>query len=319
MRIRSFALTFGLAALWLSGCQNLVQHKQSACRTGTCGDAVKTAKAPRRAPAEAPADAVMCAKCSGKPANHPAADKTCAACSATAVKCPTCGAAKESCPNGACGKTSNVACNTCPTGACPSGACPNGACPNGTCVASTGSAGNAIIVAQPGGQPMMIVPVNGAFPTGSPVHVVQQGGVEQPAIVSPMPEGVVIAPPPSETAYGPGVQVVSSQPAVERSASIPGLPIVQDNVVTVRFGESNNYQTVVGQVFQFRRNWKVRYAALESDDKYGGSLTLVGEGLDNLKDGQMVRVQGTLIPSDDRAAGARYQVHRVDVIEPDLK
>ena len=41
--------------------------------------------------------------------------------------------------------------------------------------------------------------------------------------------------------------------------------------------------------------------------------------LDNLKNGQMVRVEGTVLPSDDLAGGARYQVNRVQVIELDVK
>ena len=89
--------------------------------------------------------------------------------------------------------------------------------------------------------------------------------------------------------------------------------------MTVRFGHANNYQFVVGQVYQFRRSWRLRYTAVESDDKYGGSFTLIGDNLENLKDGQMVRVEGLVLPSDDRVAGSRYQVNRVEVLEPDVK
>ena len=72
-------------------------------------------------------------------------------------------------------------------------------------------------------------------------------------------------------------------------------------------------------MYQFRRAWKLRYAAVESEDKYGGSVTLVGDQLDNLHDGAMIRVEGSVVSSDDRAGGARYQVSRVEVIEPNLK
>ena len=83
--------------------------------------------------------------------------------------------------------------------------------------------------------------------------------------------------------------------------------------------QANNYQVVVGQVYQFRRAWTLRYTAVESDDKYGGSFRLVGDNLDNLKNGQMVRVEGAILPSDGRAIGAIYKVSRVEVIEPKIK
>lgn len=153
----------------------------------------------------------------------------------------------------------------------------------------------------------------------SPMMTHQVGVPMQPGTVMTSPGSMSVQQQPMAPSYGAGVDVVTNQQPIEMPTTIPGERTVSNNTMTVRFGQANNYQVVVGQVYQFRRAWKLRYAAVESDDKYGGSLSLIGEGFDNLKDGQMVRVEGVILPSDDRAAGARYQVQRIEVIEPDIK
>lgn len=120
---------------------------------------------------------------------------------------------------------------------------------------------------------------------------------------------------------GAGVEVVSgvSAPVAPTGSTIPiGVvppPADQPSTFTVRFGAADDYRTLVGQVAQFRRTWRLRYAALESDDRHGGSVILVGDQLDALRDGQVVRVVGSIVPSDDRSAGARFQVQRIEIIE----
>ena len=113
---------------------------------------------------------------------------------------------------------------------------------------------------------------------------------------------------------GPGIETITSGGTPILLAN--GDKLIPQSTMTVRFGESNDYQTLVGQVSQFRHTWRLRYTAVESEDKLGGSVILVGNDLDQLKDGQMVRVQGSVLPGDDRTTGTRYQVTHFDVIEP---
>ena len=138
-----------------------------------------------------------------------------------------------------------------------------------------------------------------------------------PAAYAPTPTPTASSNSLSQTnaSFGPGVQVVSQEGGVP--IDLPtGEKMIPSTTLVVRFGQTNNYQNIVGQVYQFRRTWRLRYAAAESEDRFGGSVTLVGDNLDNLKDGQMVRVEGSVVQSDDRSSGARYQVQRFDVIEP---
>ncbi|GEM_PF-6511248 len=77
-----------------------------------------------------------------------------------------------------------------------------------------------------------------------------------------------------------------------------------------------NHRTLTGEVQQFRRGWRLRYAAVDVVDAHGGSVSLTGAGLEQLKDGARIRVTGTLIPADDRLSSARFQVQTVEMLEP---
>lgn len=69
-----------------------------------------------------------------------------------------------------------------------------------------------------------------------------------------------------------------------------------------------------GQVETWRKTRRLRYAAIDADDPHGGSVTLVGDQVDRLQDGQNVRVQGRMILSDDRTAAPRFVVQSVQIM-----
>jgi hypothetical protein len=74
--------------------------------------------------------------------------------------------------------------------------------------------------------------------------------------------------------------------------------------------------TLSGEVQEFRRTWRLRYAAIDAEDAHGGSVILTGEGLSRLRDGQSVRVVGALAPAEDRSSPPRFQVQFLEVINP---
>jgi hypothetical protein len=208
-----------------------------------------------------------------------------------------------------CAASSCTSCGTCTACVAPSASpAPNMAAIAGGCGCAS-CAANAF--------PTTITPV--AATTGSWTSEPMLVGSTLPGSVPPS-VGVVPAnlppalatntPPP----LGPGIETVSTGGAPILLAN--GDKLLPQSTMTVRFGESNNYGTLVGQVSQFRHTWRLRYTAVESDDKLGGSVILVGNDLDQLKEGQMVRVQGSVLPGEDRVTGTRYQVTRFDVIDP---
>jgi len=86
--------------------------------------------------------------------------------------------------------------------------------------------------------------------------------------------------------------------------------------VHIKYGASENHAVLVGKVTEWRKSLRLRYAAVEQEDKYGGSVMLDGgEILQKVRDGQHVRVRGTLIPAEDRLSSARYRVESVDILD----
>lgn len=130
-----------------------------------------------------------------------------------------------------------------------------------------------------------------------------------PTELPPVPD----APSKTTSNYGPGVQMVST-PIAEPPPAAPPATAEQKPAEKIANGQSNNYQTLVGEVYQYRKSWRLRYAAIDSDDAHGGAVVLTGDHLEGLREGLKVRVNGAITGSD--TAGTHYQVHRIEILEP---
>lgn len=106
----------------------------------------------------------------------------------------------------------------------------------------------------------------------------------------------------------------TSVPAKASSASGDG--VVELTNTNVKLGATDDYKALTGHVTSFRKSWRLRYAAVESEDVHGGSVMLNGAGLERLKDGQLVRVQGTILAPADRNQPAMFQVQAIEILAP---
>jgi len=140
-------------------------------------------------------------------------------------------------------------------------------------------------------------PVTESLPT-RPV----QTGVEEE---TPKPAPVAVIPP------APVLTITSKSPeaaAARRSyADITAKP---------QFHHANDYSCLVGELQYHAKNgeWRLRYASIDEEDRYGGSVTLV-EGshmMTGLKDGMMVKVEGALLDAESREPGPKYRVKSVE-------
>ena len=157
-----------------------------------------------------------------------------------------------------------------------------------------------------------------APPPAAPVII--DGRQDQPPPQSPL----TLTAPSAPAAAAPAGKVMqtstsSADPtdaltaAMELAARSPADPPVTPQGA---YGHTDGYRSLTGQVQQWRNTWRLRYAAVEADDPHGGSVVLTGSAeLEKLRDGQRVRVRGTLLPADDRQGSARYQVKTLDVLE----
>jgi hypothetical protein len=99
-----------------------------------------------------------------------------------------------------------------------------------------------------------------------------------------VPRNDVTAPEPEQSL--PPVPEVASP---SKFASVPG------------YGHADDYGWLMGelQYFSARNVWRLRYAPADQEDRYGGAVQLVGEGVPaDHTSGEMVRVEGQLVNPD---------------------
>jgi hypothetical protein len=156
-------------------------------------------------------------------------------------------------------------------------------------LASLGSRGTAESVDSPGAMRQPVEPT-----------VVNSDGVPSAAMLLPS-RSQSVAPAPLVIVTGKGA-------ANDKSAAIKSVDIV--------FGPADNYQSITGEVRRFGKTVRLRYAAIDQEDLYGGAVVLDGgEALNKLRDGQLVRVRGDLIPPPDRAHSAHFRVLAIEVLD----
>jgi len=78
---------------------------------------------------------------------------------------------------------------------------------------------------------------------------------------------------------------------------------------------SADYGTLVGELhYNPRQNtWRLRYASVDEEDRYGGSVTLhnVGREMVDFKTGQYVRIEGAVVDKDSREVSPKYTVRDI--------
>ena len=81
-----------------------------------------------------------------------------------------------------------------------------------------------------------------------------------------------------------------------------------------RFAHDPNYHRLVGvlEYSKIQDAWTLRYASVEEEDRYGGSVTLHGSGpMNAFKNRQVVRVEGHLINPDSQQIRPAFQVESI--------
>lgn len=84
------------------------------------------------------------------------------------------------------------------------------------------------------------------------------------------------------------------------------------------FRHNSDYTELVGEIqyLHTRECWRLRYASVDEEDRYGGSVTLVETGsMDRFKSGQLVRVIGLLVDADSRDPSPTYRVRSIKVLD----
>ncbi len=130
-----------------------------------------------------------------------------------------------------------------------------------------------------------------------------------------------------ETGPTPGDKIViiaNLEPAEVKAAPRPSEAVPapkKENPAAIKeapthLGHDAHFESITGQVYEYRRAFRLRYAAIDQADVYGGVVTLEGSvDLSALRDGKHVRVRGELIPPTDRNGSARYRVTALELLD----
>ena len=142
------------------------------------------------------------------------------------------------------------------------------------------------------------------MPRGTVAHVT---GTEEGKMFAG-PESVVIMQKNQDTAE-PAPSAITLTSATEPAAA---RRTYADITASPAFSHAPDYTWLVGelQYLHVRNVWRVRYASVEEEDRYGGSVTLVETGSMEKypKSGQLVRVQGKLVNADSKEPSPTFRV-----------
>ena len=81
------------------------------------------------------------------------------------------------------------------------------------------------------------------------------------------------------------------------------------------FAHSPDYSWVQGELVRLHSHncWRIRYASVDEEDKYGGGINLIETGpMDSFQDGQLVRIEGR--PADPDNKESEYRVNSIHAL-----
>jgi hypothetical protein len=84
-----------------------------------------------------------------------------------------------------------------------------------------------------------------------------------------------------------------------------------------QFGHAADYAWLTGELWHNSQKdeWRLRFASIDEEDRYGGSVTLDARAeLKGYKSGQLVRVDGSLIDPESREIAPKYRVKEVRLL-----
>lgn len=140
---------------------------------------------------------------------------------------------------------------------------------------------------------------------------------EKPAAPAPAPVAVAPAPAPKpelETLPPPPKEI---QPATFKDNEPVKRRSFADITAKPGMAHAADYSWLVGelQFVHVRKAWRLRYASVDEEDRYGGSVTLTEMGtMDNFTSGQMIRVEGQLMDPESREPSPAYRVRTIQSV-----
>ncbi len=143
----------------------------------------------------------------------------------------------------------------------------------------------------------------GGMPSGQIIY-------QQAPVIKPVPQPA--APTTSEPPRATGIQPVSAE----------NINLTVRKEFANKIGAAEDYSWITGQLFYIHADggrWVLRYAGVDQEDKYGGSVVLKpATDMKNFREGDLVSVNGEVL-TDARASkhlgGPLYRVNSISMID----
>jgi len=111
------------------------------------------------------------------------------------------------------------------------------------------------------------------------------------------------------------VQVKADKVVFPRGEPTPARKAFNDVTAHSSFDHDPQYAWISGEAQKWRNEWRLRYAAVDQVDRFGGSLKLAGDAhLEKLRDGEHYKLQGQVIVVEGGQAGTVFQIEAVEQI-----
>jgi hypothetical protein len=157
------------------------------------------------------------------------------------------------------------------------------------------------------------------MPSSSTYHMQEH----DPVVVNPMPitEPVETVKMPEPPAVDPVKTEEIEQAAFAREVAdakkmLKARRSFHDITADPCFDHAADYSSVTGELYfeKDSKTWTVRYLSVDEDDRYGGKVTLADGSMENLKSGQMVRVEGQMADPESHQACPTYKVQSIKAV-----
>jgi hypothetical protein len=133
----------------------------------------------------------------------------------------------------------------------------------------------------------------------------------EPQIVPPAPKAVE----PEPKAAEPEHQVTTAPVSPEVTPLRRSFP---DITARPEFAHSADYSSLTGTLsfIPQKNQWRLRFASIDEEDRYGGSVTLEGGSkMSDYHDGQIVKVGGAIVDKESREPAPLFRVSDVTPVK----
>ncbi len=154
-----------------------------------------------------------------------------------------------------------------------------------------------------------------------PIEKMTLPPVVQPTMPKAEPEPEMKIEPKIEPRVEPKPAVPEHQVSIPAPVSpeiIPSRRSFPDITARPEFAHSTDYSSLTGTLSYIpqKSQWRLRFASIDEEDRYGGSVTLdVGQLMKDYHDGQLVKINGRMVDKDSREPSPHYQVSDVSAVK----